>query len=108
VCQRTVKCSSEWCVQVVNESNSPIHTPSVVTPQYITVYYILCYVTDFKCSQQMIVAVYSSLGFLHLVGVGSVTSKTVRLEADIPNIGSNGHRHVVQRPKSRINVSIIL
>jgi hypothetical protein len=31
VCQWSVKCSSEWCMQVVNKSNSPIHTPSIVT-----------------------------------------------------------------------------
>jgi hypothetical protein len=28
VCQWSVKCSSKWCVQVVNKSNSPIPTPS--------------------------------------------------------------------------------
>jgi hypothetical protein len=34
VCQWTVKCSSEWWKQVVNKSNSPIHTPSIVTHPY--------------------------------------------------------------------------
>jgi hypothetical protein len=31
VCQWSVKCSFECCIQVVNKSNSPIHTPSIVT-----------------------------------------------------------------------------
>jgi hypothetical protein len=30
-CQQSVKCSSGWCIQVVNKSISPIHTPSTVT-----------------------------------------------------------------------------
>jgi hypothetical protein len=31
VCQRSGKCSSEWGMQVINKSNSPILTPSIVT-----------------------------------------------------------------------------
>jgi hypothetical protein len=31
VCQWNVKCSSEWCIQEVNKSNSQIHTPLIVT-----------------------------------------------------------------------------
>jgi hypothetical protein len=39
-------CSSEWYVQVVNKSNSPIQTPSIVTPKYVIqrifIYIVTC------------------------------------------------------------------
>jgi hypothetical protein len=32
-----ITCSSEWCAEVVNKSNSEIQTPSIVTPKYVTI-----------------------------------------------------------------------
>jgi hypothetical protein len=37
------------------------------------------YVTGFKVSQPFIVAVYSALGFLHLMDMGSISSKVLHV-----------------------------
>jgi hypothetical protein len=41
------------------------------------------------------------------MNVDSATNETLHLEAHTLNVGNTAHRHMVQRPKSRISINII-
>jgi hypothetical protein len=66
-------------------------------------------VTGFKVSQLFVAAVYSALGFLHLMDISSITSKALHMGAACTSETSQKLPiDTWWRPKSRININIII